>query len=66
MKFDVDLIIKITGIGIIVSVASDLLKRADKAEYALLITIAGVVVIVSAVVPEVAEIIDLIRHSFGV
>lgn len=66
MKFDVDLIIKITGIGIIVSVACDLLKRADKAEYALLITIAGVVVIVSAVVPEVAEIIDLIRHSFGV
>ncbi|MDD6806894.1 MAG: stage III sporulation AC/AD family protein [Oscillospiraceae bacterium] len=66
MDFNVNLIIKITGIGLIVAIASDILKRAEKEEYSLLITIAGLIVIVSAIVPEVIDILDLIRHAFGV
>ena len=38
---DVDLIFKIAGIGIIVAVLSQLLKRSERDEQALMITIAG-------------------------
>ena len=42
---DVDLIFKIAGLGIIVAVLSQLLKRAERDDQALMITIAGLVVV---------------------
>lgn len=62
---DVDLIFKIAGMGIIVAVLSQLLKRAERDEQALMITIAGLVVVMLMLVNEIAILFDTVKSVFG-
>lgn len=62
---DVDLIFKIAGMGIIVAVLSQLLKRAERDEQALMITIAGLVVVMLMLVSEISKLFDIIKDAFG-
>ncbi len=62
---DVDLIFKIAGMGIIVAVLSQLLKRAERDEQALMITIAGLVVVMLMLVSEISKLFETIKHTFG-
>lgn len=62
---DVDLIFKIAGMGIIVAVLSQLLKRAERDEQALMITIAGLVVVMLMLVSEISKLFDTIKDTFG-
>lgn len=62
---DVDLIFKIAGMGIIVAVLSQLLKRAERDEQALMITIAGLVVVMLMLVNEIANLFDTVKTVFG-
>lgn len=62
---DVDLIFKIAGMGIIVAVLSQLLKRAERDEQALMITIAGLVVVMLMLVSEISKLFDTIKDAFG-
>ena len=59
---DVDLIFKIAGIGIIVAVLNQLLGRADKSEYAMLTTLAGILVVFFMVIPEIKELFKIIKE----
>lgn len=62
---DVDLIFKIAGMGIIVAVLSQLLKRAERDEQALMITIAGLVVVMLMLVSEISKLFETIKDAFG-
>ncbi len=62
---DVDLIFKIAGMGIIVSVLSQLLKRAERDEQALMITIAGLVVVMFMLISQISKLFDTIKSTFG-
>ncbi len=62
---DVDLIFKIAGVGIIVAVLSQLLKRSERDEQALMITIAGLVIVMLMLVSEISTLFDTIKHTFG-
>ena len=62
---DVDLIFKIAGVGIIVAVLSQLLKRSQRDEQALMITIAGLVIVMLMLVSEISRLFDTIKSTFG-
>ena len=62
---DVDLIFKIAGVGIIVAVLSQLLKRSERDEQALMITIAGLVIVMLMLVSEISRLFDTIKSSCG-
>lgn len=62
---DVDLIFKIAGVGIIVAVLSQLLKRSERDEQALMITIAGLVIVMLMLVSEISLLFDTIKSTFG-
>ena len=62
---DIDLIFKIAGVGIIVAVLSQLLKRSERDEQALMITIAGLVIVILMLVSEISRLFDTIKSSFG-
>lgn len=64
-KMDVDLIFKIAGVGIIVAVLSQLLKRSERDEQALMITIAGLVIVMLMLVGEISKLFETIKSSFG-
>ncbi|MBQ8764542.1 MAG: stage III sporulation protein AC [Clostridia bacterium] len=62
---EVDLIFQIAGIGIIVSVMNVLLTRSGRDEQALMITIAGLVIVLMMVVKEIAELFSTVKTVFG-
>lgn len=62
---DIDLIFKIAGIGIIVAVLNLLLKKAERDEQALMVTIAGLIVVLGLIIGEISELFETIRNAFG-
>ena len=62
---NVDLIFKIAGIGIVVAVLSLLLKRAERDEQALMITLAGLVVVLFMLIHEISKLFTTVKSVFG-
>ncbi|MCD7731200.1 MAG: stage III sporulation protein AC [Oscillospiraceae bacterium] len=62
---DLDLIFKIAGVGIIVAVLNMILKKSERDEYGLIVTIAGLIVVLMVIVNEIAELFDTIKSVFG-
>jgi stage III sporulation protein AC len=60
----VDLIFKIAAIGIIVAVLYELLKRTGREEQAMMITLAGIVVVLMIISKEVAELFQAVKTMF--
>lgn len=60
-----DLIFKIAGIGIVVAVLSQLLKRAERDDQALMLTIAGLVVVMLMLINEISKLFETIKNTFG-
>ena len=62
---DVDLIFKIAAIGILVSVLNQLLIRSGREEQGMLVTLAGLVVVLSMVVMEISDLFATVKAVFG-
>jgi stage III sporulation protein AC len=62
---DISLIIKVAGVGILVSVATQLLSKSGRDEQSMLVTLSGIVVVLLLLVEEIAELFDLICSVFG-
>ena len=62
---DVDLIFKIAAIGIIVSVLNQLLIRSGREELGMLLTLAGLIVVLSMVVVQVSDLFATVKSVFG-
>ena len=63
---DIELIFKVAGVGIIVSVLNVLLKKAERDEQALMTTLAGLVVVLMLMIDEIAQLLERVRDAFGV
>ena len=61
---NVELIFKIAAIGILVAVLNMLLSRSGRDDQALMVSIAGLVVVLVVVVQEISKLFDLIRELF--
>lgn len=62
---DIDLIFKIAAVGIIVAVLNILLKKAERDEQAIMITIAGLVIVMVLVINQISGLFDTIQDVFG-
>ena len=62
---DISLIIKVAGIGILVSVAAQILKKSGRDEQSMLVTLAGIVVVLLLLIDEIAVLFDRICAVFG-
>ncbi|HEX3015311.1 MAG TPA: stage III sporulation protein AC [Desulfobacteria bacterium] len=59
-----DLVFKIAGIGILISVLNIVLKQAGKEEQAQLLTLGGVVVVLILVVQFIGQLFSLVKSVF--
>jgi stage III sporulation protein AC len=59
-----DLIFKIAGIAMIVSVIHSVIKQAGKDEYAWMVTLTGVILVLTLVVNVVADFFRAVRTTF--
>ena len=62
---EVDLIIKIAGIGILTGVVTQVLKHSGKDDIATFATLAGVVVVLMLVLNIVSDLFESVRTMFG-
>ena len=62
---DISLIVKIAGIGMLVSVASQILSKSGRDEQAMLVTVAGILVTLMLLISQIRELFDMIVSTFG-
>lgn len=61
---DVDLIFKIAAIGILVTLFHQILKQAGREEQGFLITLIGLLIVLSWIVPCIEELFQEMYHLF--
>jgi stage III sporulation protein AC len=59
-----DFILKVAGIGLVVAILAMVLDEAGKKEQAQLLTIAGVVVVLTMVMQKIDELFTVVRTVF--
>ena len=62
---DVEFIFKIAAIGIVVAVIYRLLVQSGRDEQALMVTIAGLIVVMLMVVNQISELFNTIKTLFN-
>ena len=62
---DIDLILKVGGIGLTVAVICQILSRAGRDEQSVLVSITGIVIIFLFLVRELGTLISELRSVFG-
>lgn len=62
---DVGLIMKIAGIGLLVSAANTILSKSGRDEYSTFCTIAGVITVLIMLVSEIGSLFNLVTDTFG-
>lgn len=61
---EIGLILKIAGIGILISVVSSILSKSGKDEQAMLVTVAGIIVVMLMLVEEIGTLIESVKTVF--
>lgn len=64
VKMDVSLILKVAGVGILVSAASQILSKSGRDDQAMLVGISGIIVVLLMLVGEMGELFDAVRDAF--
>ena len=63
---DIDFIMKIAGIGMVVAVTCQILSKVGRDDQALMVSLAGIVVILSILFSEIASLFENVRAVFGI
>lgn len=58
---EIDIIFKIAGIGIVVSVLNQILARSDKSEYIMIMTLAGIIIVLLMIIPQIKDLFEVIK-----
>jgi stage III sporulation protein AC len=62
---DIGIIFKIAAIGILITVICQILKKSDRDDIATLVSIAGLIIVLSLVVNMVGELFDSLKSIFN-
>ena len=62
---DLALVMKVAGIGMIVTVCCQVLSKTGRDEQAMLVGVAGIVVVMLMLVGEMGELFRSVRSVFG-
>lgn len=63
---DISLLLKIAGVGMLVSVLCQVLKSSGKDEQAGYVTLGGIIAVLLLLVGEIAKLIQTVRSTFGI
>ena len=63
---DISLILKIAGVGIIVTVICQMLSKAGRDEQATYVSLAGIIVALMLLLGEIGELLETVKDVFGI
>ncbi len=61
---DIDIIFKIAAIGILITVITQVLKKSDRDDIATLVSLAGLIIVLTLVINMVSELFNTIKNMF--
>ena len=61
---DISLIMRLAGVGIIVTAVCQMLSKAGRDEQAAYVSMAGIIVAIMLLVSEIGEFVDSVRDVF--
>lgn len=61
---DIDVIFKIAAIGILITVITQVLKKSDRDDIATLVSLAGLVIVLTLVINMISELFQTIKDMF--
>ena len=62
---DVELILKVAGVGMIVAVVCQILGKVGREEQATLVSVTGIIIILVMIIEEIGELIESLKRIFG-
>ena len=62
---EVDLLFKIAGIGIIVSILNQILSKSGREEQAMIVTITGLIIVLMMVISQISSLFTAVKAAFG-
>ena len=62
---DVDLIMKVGGVGMIVAVVCQILGKVGREEQATMVSVTGIVIILVIIVEEIGDLLESLKRIFG-
>lgn len=62
---NIDLLLKIAGIGILIAVLHQVLTKAGREDQAMMISLAGIVIVLTVVVKEISSLFETVRTVFN-
>ena len=62
---DISLLLKTVGVGVTVAVAAQVLQKTGRDEQAMLVSLAGVVIVLLIIVGEIGGLFDTVKSIFG-
>ena len=62
---NIDLLLKIAGIGILIAVLHQVLTKAGREDQAMMISLAGIVIVLTVVVKEISNLFETVRTVFN-
>ena len=61
---EIDIIFKIAGIGILITVITQILKKSDRDDIATLVALAGLIIVLALVINMISELFENIKNIF--
>ncbi|MBQ1193345.1 MAG: stage III sporulation protein AC [Lachnospiraceae bacterium] len=61
---EVNIIFKIAAVGILITILGQVLKHSGREEHAFLISLAGLVLVLSWIVPYIYDLFEMIKDIF--
>ena len=61
---DIDIIFKIAAIGILITVITQVLKKSDRDDIATMVSLVGLVIVLTMVINMIGELFETIKNMF--
>lgn len=62
---DIGVIMRVCGVGILISVVCQVLSRSGRDDQAMLVSLTGIVVILLMLMEELGKLVDIVYSVFG-
>ncbi|MBE6654413.1 MAG: stage III sporulation protein AC [Ruminococcaceae bacterium] len=63
---NVELILKVAGVGFLVTVVYQVLSKSGRDEQAMLASVAGIIIVLLMIVGELGGLLDTVKNVFGI
>lgn len=64
-KMDISLVLKVAGVGLIVTVACQILSKSGRDEQSMLVMLSGILLVMMLLMQELEMLLNTIRGIFG-